>query len=113
MSKDWINNLEKTLPPSADHTIKDADHALHDLALHIHLSHWHPISTAPCNQDVELRIVDEGKIVTLQFPCRLLNAGEWMNADLGTRIQIEPVEWRIWQHRKSPQPHSSPTQINV
>jgi hypothetical protein len=112
MSKDWLENLEKHLPPGIDHAIKDTDHAIRDLALHIHLSHWHPISTVPCNRDVELRLVDEGQIVTLQFPCRQLNAGEWMNADLGTRIQIEPVEWRIWQHSKSPQAHRSPVQIN-
>jgi len=89
-----------------------ANHAIHDLATHVHLSHWHSISTAPCNQDVELRLVEEGKIVTLQFPCRQLNAGEWIDADLGTRIQIAPVEWRVWQKSKSPQPHRSPVQIN-
>src|SRR5450830_1622928 len=96
-----------------------ANHAIHDLATHVHLSHthvhlshWHSISTAPCNQDVELRLVEEGKIVTLQFPCRQLNAGEWIDADLGTRIQIAPVEWRVWQKSKSPQPHRLPVQIN-
>ena len=92
--------------------VKAADHAIHDLATHVHLSHWHPISTAPCNQDVELRLVDEGKIVTLPFPCRQLDAGKWMDADLGTRIKIEPIEWRVWQHSKSPQPHRSPVRIS-
>jgi hypothetical protein len=76
------------------------------------LSHWHPISTAPCNQDAELRVVDEGKVVTLQFPCLQLNVNGWMDVDLGTRIDIEPVEWRIWQHSKSPQPHRSPVHGN-
>jgi len=91
--------------------IEDANHAIRDFALHIHLHHWHPISTVPCNQDVELRIAEEGMISTLEFPCQLTNAGDWINVDLSTRIEIEPVEWRVWQHNKSSQPHHS--QVSV
>ena len=25
--------------------------------------------------------------------------------DLGTQIKIEPVEWRAWQHKQSPNAH--------
>jgi len=101
MRKDWL-----------EHVVKEVARALHDFALQFRLSHWRPISTAPCNQDVELRIVEERNVVPLQFPCRRMNAGEWINADLGTRIQIKPVEWRIWQRSKSPKPHFSPVRLN-
>jgi hypothetical protein len=107
MSKDWLDNLESHLPPSVEHAVKDADKAIHDFALHVHLSHWHPISTAPCNRELEVRIAENEEISTLEFPCLQTNAGEWINVDLGSKIAIQPVEWRIWQRGKSPEPHHS------
>ena len=74
---------------------------------HRRLSHWRPASTAPCNQDVELRVAEDSVVTTLPFPCRHTNGGEWINVDLGVRLQIEPVEWRAWQQSKSPHPHQS------
>jgi len=68
---------------------------------------WRPISTAPHNQDLELRVVDEDTSATISFPCRRTNAGVWINADLGTRLQIEPIAWRLWQKARSLQPHTS------
>src|SRR5437588_11516878 len=67
---------------------------------------WRPISTAPHNQDLELRVVDEDTSATISFPCRRTNAGVWINADLGTRLQIEPIAWRLWQKARSLQPHT-------
>lgn len=67
---------------------------------------WHPISTAPCNRGVELRVREGTAISTLEFPCRQTNAGDWINCDFGTPINIRPVEWRAWQHGHVPQPQS-------
>jgi hypothetical protein len=39
----------------------------------------------------------------LSFPCRRTNAGVWINADLGTSLQIEPVAWRRWQKAEATQ----------
>jgi len=105
MNRDWIENLEKHLPSSNEH-------AIHDFALQINLSHWHPISTAPCNRELELRISEQEKISTLEFPCLQTSLDEWIDVDLGTRIKLQPVEWRVWQHSKSPQPHYSPATPN-
>lgn len=105
MSKDWLEILKKYLPTRLGRAIGDAEHAVDKLALHIHLSHWHPITTAPFNQDLELRVVEADKILTLEFPCRKTNAGEWINTDLGSPVTIQPVEWRVWQHKQSPHPH--------
>ena len=102
MSED---RLDEHLLPSVDLAVKNANRVIHDFALHVHLRHWHPISTAPCNQDLELRVAEGGAILTLEFPCRQTNAGDWIDVDLGTRTAIKPVEWRVWQHSKSPQPH--------
>jgi hypothetical protein len=67
---------------------------------------WHPISTAPCNRGIELRVREGTAISTLEFPCRQSNAGDWINCDFGTPINIQPVEWRAWQHSHAPQPQS-------
>jgi hypothetical protein len=80
-------------------------------ALHFRSHPWHPISTAPCNRGVELRVREGTAISTLEFPCRQTNAGDWINCDFGTPINIQPVEWRAWQHGHSPQPQSP--QINT
>ena len=67
------------------------------LALQRHSHHWRPISTAPCNREVALRVSDGTAISTLGFPCQQTNAGDWINGDLRTPIKVEPVEWRVWQ----------------
>jgi hypothetical protein len=79
-------------------------------ALYFRSHPWHPISTAPCNRVVELRIRQGRAISTLEFPCRQTNAGDWINCDFGTPINIQPVEWRAW-HGHSPQPQS--LQVNT
>ncbi len=107
MSRDWLEKLESHLPPRVEQAVKDADKAIHNLSMHVHLSHWHPISTAPCNQELELRVAQDGETTTLEFPCLQTNAGEWINVDLGSAVMIQPVEWRIWQRNRSPQPHHS------
>ena len=74
-------------------------------ALHFRSHPWHPISTAPCNRGVELRVREGRTISTLEFPCQQTNAGGWINCDFGTPINIQPVAWRAW-HGHSPQPQS-------
>jgi hypothetical protein len=55
--------------------------------LHHHLAHWHPISTAPNNQALEIRALDENGLVAIPFPCQRTNASDWINTDLGiTRL---------------------------
>ena len=101
MSKNWLENVESHLPSSIEHAVKDTDKAVRDLVQNVHLSHWHPISTAPCNQELELRISEDGRIITLNFPCLQTNSGAWINVDLGSQIVFQAVEWRVWQ-RKNP-----------
>jgi nucleotide-binding universal stress UspA family protein len=90
--------------PSA---VAHVEHTIADIALGFHLAHWHPISTAPCNQSLELRVAEGHDIVTVQFPCCRTNDNEWINADLGTQVHLNPVQWRIWKHSKPPHPHRS------
>jgi hypothetical protein len=75
-----------------------------DYLLRQHLSLWHPISTAPNNHDLELKVLDGASSVALPFPCRRTNAGEWINADLETGIDIQPTKWRPWQKAKARNP---------
>ncbi len=79
-------------------------------ALHFRSHPWHPISTAPCNRGIELRVREGRAISTLEFPCQQTNAGDWINCDFGTPVKIQPVEWRAW-HGHSPQPQS--LQVNT
>jgi hypothetical protein len=87
--------------------IQQTHHAVHTVLDHHRLSRWRPASTAPYNQDIELRVTEDGAITTMPFPCRHTNEDEWINVDLGVPLQIQPVEWRAWQQSKSPQPHQS------
>src|SRR3974377_1275689 len=103
---------EKMFTPFLRQTVKDVYKAIHDFALRVRLSHWHLISTAPCNHELELRIVESGKVVTLEFPCLQTNVETWINVDLGSAIRIKPVQWRVWQREKSPEPHRSQLKLN-
>jgi nucleotide-binding universal stress UspA family protein len=98
---------EDHLPSAVAHVIENVEHTISDIALGFHLAQWHPISTAPCNQSLELRVAEGDDIVTVQFPCCRTNENEWINADLGTQVHLQPVQWRIWQHSKPPHPHRS------
>jgi hypothetical protein len=69
------------------------------------LSRWRPISTAPSNQELEVRILEDGKVSTLEFPCVRTNDGSWLDVDLGSAVKIEPTQWRHWPYRKSPNAH--------
>jgi len=102
-----IISLERILPPYVARTLKAARNAIQEFSLNVRLSKWRPISTAPSNQELELRIVEDGEISTLEFPCLRTNAAAWINVDLGAEITIRAKQWRIWQRYKSPQPHRS------
>ena len=90
MTKGWLQHLQDYLP---------------------HLSHWRQMSSAPYNQELQLRITENGETATLEFPCLRTNEDAWINVDLGTEIKVLPVEWRIWQGGKSPEPHHSKVRL--
>ncbi len=69
------------------------------------LTPWRPISTAPSNQELEVRFMEDGKVSALEFPCLRTNEGAWIDVDLGSAIKIEPTQWRHWPYRKSPSAH--------
>ena len=81
-----------------------------ELEVRTHLHSWHPISTAPYNQNLEVQITQAGEPFDVPFPCRLLNSGEWINSDLGLRVQIDPTFWRAWSYRDPAVDH--PSQVN-
>ena len=99
--------LEPGSPPHLAEVIEAADRKIKDYLLRQHLSLWHPISTAPNNQDLELKVLDGVSSVVLPFPCRRTNAGDWINADLETGIDIHPMKWRPWQKAKARKPQPS------
>ncbi len=96
---------EKRMKSKISDAIDAVDLGIRKYLLHRHLAHWHPISTAPHNQDLEIRALDENGLVAIPFPCKRSNASDWINTDLGTRVHMQPVRWRTWQKAKSPQAH--------
>lgn len=92
---------------AVEQTVTFAYAAIRDFSMRLRLANWRLISTAPYNQALELRISDFGRPVRLEFPCLRTNTGAWINVDLGSEIKIEPLEWRVWQRNRSPQPHRS------
>jgi hypothetical protein len=101
------DNRQKLQPSSSRYlggVIESVDRRIHDYLLRQHLSLWHPISTAPDNHDLELKVLDGGSAVVLPFPCRRRNNGEWVNTDLQTSIHIQPIKWRPWQKAKASKP---------
>jgi len=91
--------------PRAAYPVGALGRTIRNLALRVRQSQWRQISTAPCNQELELRIGDFGTPLTLEFPCLRTNTGAWINVDLGSEVQIKPLEWRVWRRHPSPQPH--------
>jgi hypothetical protein len=104
MNPVWKDNPKRMGSKLSD-AIDAVDLGIRRYLLHRHLAHWRPISTAPYNQDLEIRTLSENGSVAIPFPCRRTNASDWINTDLGTRVYMRPVRWRIWQKTKSPQPH--------
>jgi hypothetical protein len=97
----------KRMGSKLSHAIDAVDLGIRRYLLHRHLAHWHPVSTAPHNQALEIRAFDENGLVAIPFPCQRTNADDWINADLGTRVYMQPAWWRIWQKANSPQPNRS------
>jgi hypothetical protein len=98
---------EKRKTSKLGDAIDAVDLGIRRYLLHRKLAHWRPISTAPHNQDLEITALDENGLVAIPFPCQRTNVSGWINTDLGTRVYMRPVRWRIWQKAKSPQPHRS------
>jgi hypothetical protein len=102
MDANGQQKLDRGASPQLVGMIEAADREIHNYLLRQHLSSWHPISTAPANHNLELRVLDEATVTILPFPCRRTNDGAWINADLGTSLHIQPVKWRPWQKLKVP-----------
>jgi hypothetical protein len=103
-----LENDRKVEPGLSQHgvanMIEAVDRTIHAYLLRQHLSLWHPMSTAPSNHDLELIVLDGGSTAVLPFPCRRTNAGAWIDTDLQTAIQIQPMKWRPWQKANSGKP---------
>jgi hypothetical protein len=57
---------------------------------------WQPISTAPINRDLEVRVADSMGHYALMNPCKLIPEQGWINSWLQTPLSHDPVEWREW-----------------
>ena len=73
-----------------------------------------PIEKAPIDIDLCLFAQDDFGLYQIPFPCRL-EAGRWINANLGDAIRFTPVGWKPWGERDRrvklgrPNPEPQPT----
>jgi hypothetical protein len=56
---------------------------------------WHPIASAPFDQEVELSVIEADEVHALLFSCRRTARG-WVNASIKTAIPVRPTHWRPW-----------------
>ena len=56
---------------------------------------WEKIATAPYDRDLELAVVEGGRVYALVFPCRRTADG-WIKIPSKDRVVISPTHWRIW-----------------
>lgn len=57
---------------------------------------WNSISTAPAEQDLEVRLEDSFGRYVLLFPCRFRPGQGWINSRLEKLLPSVPVDWRPW-----------------
>jgi hypothetical protein len=60
---------------------------------------WLPISLAPFGADLEVCVIEDGKVYPLVIPCRRTSTG-WIDAATRRRLSIEPTHWRTWTGRR-------------
>lgn len=90
MKLHWIVKAEESVPGITHGLVGRA------LAFVDGARDWHPVTTAPFNQDLELRLAGQHRRYVLPFPCRNTRDG-WMNSDLKVRVDLPAVEWRCWR----------------
>jgi hypothetical protein len=61
---------------------------------------WHPISSAPFEQDLELSVIELSEVHALVFPCRRTPRG-WINAATKSTVSVTPTHWRPWPREAS------------
>jgi len=59
---------------------------------------WERISTAPYDRDLELAVIEGGRVHALVFACRRTVSG-WVKVPTRERISISPTHWRLWRRR--------------
>jgi hypothetical protein len=57
---------------------------------------WRPISAAPEERELEVRLEDSFGRYVLMFPCKLVPGQGWINSRLETLLPAIPVDWRHW-----------------
>jgi hypothetical protein len=57
---------------------------------------WIPITSAPVEQNLKVRLEDSMGRYVLLFPCKLIPGRGWINSWLETPLAGDPVDWCDW-----------------
>lgn len=59
---------------------------------------WEKIATAPYDRDLELAVIEGGRVHPLIFACRRTPGG-WIKMPTCERVTVSPTHWRPWPTR--------------
>jgi hypothetical protein len=62
------------------------------------VNEWHPASSAPFDEDLELSVIEKGEVHALVFPCRRTTTG-WINTSTKFAVSVDPSHWRPWSDK--------------
>ena len=61
---------------------------------------WQTIRTAPFCRDLQLAVINAGRVHALVFPCRRVLRG-WIKTEGNQYVYVRPTHWRDWKDRDS------------
>ncbi|TSE11637.1 hypothetical protein C1D09_013375 [Mesorhizobium intechi] len=56
---------------------------------------WESIDSAPPGRDLQLAVIEDGRVTALRFPCRL-EGSQWIASDTERPVTVRPTHWRRW-----------------
>jgi hypothetical protein len=58
---------------------------------------WKLIHTAPFDRDLELAVIDRGRMQIVGFRCRRLSDNGWLDVETDKQVyHLSPTHWRDW-----------------
>ncbi|RWM02539.1 MAG: hypothetical protein E5X74_29010 [Mesorhizobium sp.] len=64
------------------------------------MNSWITIDSAPFGLDLQLAVIEEGKVAALRFPCRR-EGSRWIASDTERPVVVQPTHWRQWRNGTS------------
>ncbi len=60
---------------------------------------WFPVSIAPCDEPLELCVIEGAETCCLVFPCHKVGR-RWVDCETQQVVDVEPTHWRPWTRNR-------------